>query len=276
MAQGAGDFGSVSVNVRPPNAEIFIDGERWVTPETTGPLVVQLAPGRHTIELRAPGYRPFSSVVDVRRGETTPLNVSLPPGPVSREQLPPPPPPMPPPGRQPGPIQQVSKTSSDDGFVFAPDFKITELNHRTTGFGGFYAGAVFAGQFMIGGGAYLQLDDYNHNSEQMVYGGLVSEWRLFHESPVGLTLHGLAGYGEAQPTQIYGVNNRMPVRGGHGGFYYGYGPYEGFFVAEPEAQVVARFGRSMRLVGGVGYRFTSSDFSNLDGVTGSIAFQFGR
>src|SRR6478735_3057397 len=140
-AQGAGDFGSVAVNVRPPNAEIYIDGERWVTPDTNGPLVVQLAPGRHTIELRAPGFRPYSSVIDVHRGETTPLNVSLPAGPGPRESLPPPPQSLPAgPAGPPGPIQQVSRTSSEDGFVFAPDFKITELNHRTTGFGGFYAG----------------------------------------------------------------------------------------------------------------------------------------
>jgi len=176
----------------------------------------------------------------------------------------------------------VSRTSTEDGLVFAPDFKITELNHRTTGFGGFYAGAVFSGQFLIGGGGYFQLDDWDHNSEQMAYGGLVSEWRLFHNSPVGLTLHGLAGYGQAQATYVYanGGHDNVQVDPRHGGYYgggyYGYGPYEGFFVAEPEAQIVARFGHSMRLVGGIGYRFTTSDFSNLDGVSGSISIQFGR
>jgi hypothetical protein len=207
----------------------------------------------------------------------------LPAGPPPRESLPPPPQSSPAgPAGPPSPIQQVSRTPSEDGFVFAPDFKITELNHRTTGFAGFYGGAVFAGQFMMGGGAYFQLEDWDHASEQMVYGGLVSEWRLFRKSPVGLTLHGLAGYGEALGGYVYAQGPRDNVRpdphhgGGYYGDYYGYGPYEGFFVAEPEAQVVARFGSSMRLVGGIGYRFTTSDFSNLDGVSGSIAIQFGR
>jgi len=269
-------FGTVTLSYRPATAQVFIDGERWVTPDASGPLVVQLAPGRHTVEVRAPGYRPYSTVVDVRRGESTPVNVILPPGPANPPLFSPGPPPA-----GPGsPVRQVSsRTTSDDGFVFAPDFKITELNHRTTGLGGFYAGAVFAGQFLIGGGGYFQLDD--HYSEQLAYGGLVSEWRLFHESPVGLTLHGLAGWGQAN-VGYYGYpvdgnrNHVDPRHGGNYGYGYGYGGYEQFFVGEPEAQVVARFGRSVRLVGGIGYRFTTADFSDLDGVTGSIAVQFGK
>lgn len=283
LAQGT-DFGTVALSYRPATAEVFIDGERWVTPESSGPLVVQLAPGRHTIEVRAPGYRPFSTVVDVRRGESTPVNVILPAGQANPPLFSPGPPPSAQGGPVqpgPGPIQQVSRTTSEDGFVFAPDFKITELNHRTTGLGGFYAGAVFAGQFLIGGGAYFQLDD--HYSEQLAYGGVVSEWRLFHDQPVGLTLHGLAGWGQANIGYYGGYpgggngNHADPHHGGYGGYYgYGYGGYEQFFVGEPEAQIVARFGHNVRLVGGVGYRFTTADFSHLDGVTGSIAVQFGK
>jgi len=272
-AQPPSDSGSVSVTVRPTTAEVFIDGDRWVSPDLSVPLVVQLLPGRHAIQVRSPGYRPFSTVVDIRRGESTPLNVSL--SNVGFMEQPPPPP------RQPGPIRQVSAARpSDDGFVFAPDFKITELNHRTTGFGGFYGGMVFAGKVMIGGGAYFQLDDYP--SEQMAYGGLVAEYRLFPDHPVHVTLHGLAGYG-ATNVPIYGHGY------GHGGYGYGYScgyaygygygygcPYDGFFIGEPEVQVAARVSRSVRIVGGIGYRFTSADFYDLNGVLGSISFQFGR
>lgn len=267
------EWGSVVISARPASAEIFIDGERWVTPDTTAPLVVQLPPGRHSVDVRAPGFRPFSTVVDVRPAESTPLNVILPSGPAA------PAPTGPPPPAPYGPVRQVSRTSTEDGFVFAPDFKITSLNHRTTGFAGFYGGAVFAGQVMLGGGAYFQLDDYNHGSEQMVYGGFVGEWRLFHDQSVGLTLHGLAGYGEANVGYYYPYGPGGPNVNPNHGYYYGYGypyVYEGFFVGEPEAQVVARFGRSTRLVGGAGYRFTSSDFHDLNGWTASIAVQFGR
>ena len=202
-AQPGSDFGTVSVSVRPRIADVFIDGDRWVSPESSGPLVVQLAPGRHSVDVRAPGYRPFSTVVEIRRGESTPLNVSL-----SAGDTPPPfgeRPPPPPPG-QPGPIRQISVQPSGDGFVFAPDFKIAEMNDRTTGFAGFYGGRVFAGRVMIGGGAYFQLDDYP--SEQMVYGGLVTEFRLVRARPVGVTLHGLAGYGATN----------LPIFGHHGGY----------------------------------------------------------
>jgi hypothetical protein len=47
-----------------------------------------------------------------------------------------------------------------------------------------------------------------------------------------------------------------------------------FFVAEPEAQVVFRFGSMVRLQAGAGYRATSAD--GLSGASGSISVQFGR
>ena len=273
-AQRLPDFGTVSVSVRPLTAEIFIDGDRWLSPDLSVPLVVQLAPGRHAIDVRASGHRPFSTVVEIRRGESTPLNVSLTAGDTplqfgTRSQ--------PRPG--PGPIRQVSAAPSGDGFVFAPDVKIAEMNHRTSGFVGFYGGRVFAGRVMIGGGAYFQVDDYP--SEQMAYGGLVAEYRLVHNRPVGVTLHGLAGVGATS----------LPIYGHRGGYNYGYAgscgygyynayyfgcPYDGFFIGEPEVQVAARFGDGMRLVGGIGYRFTSADVYKLNGVIGSISFQFGR
>jgi hypothetical protein len=273
-AQPPSDIGTVAITVRPTTADVYIDGDRWVSPDLTVPLVVQLAPGRHGIDVRAPGYRPFHTVVDVQRGESTPLNVSLPAGFTAPEFGAPPP-------AQPGPIRQVSAARpSEDGFVFATDFKITDLNHRTTGFAGFYGGMVFAGQVMIGAGAYFQLDDYP--SEQMAYGGLVAEYRLFHDHPVGVTLHGLAGYGATNVGLFNGYGHGHGYGYGYGyscgyGYGYGYGcPYDGFFVGEPEVQVAARLGRSVRLVGGIGYRFTSADVYDLNGVAGSITVQFGR
>ena len=275
-AQSGSDLGTISVSVRPATADVFIDGDHWVSPDSTRPLVVQLTAGRHVIDVRAEGCRPFSTVVEIRRGESTPLNVSL-PAIITPPRFEGPPPPPPPPPGQPGSIRQVSVGPSGDGFVFAPDFKIAEMNHRTTGFAGFYGGAVFAGRVMIGGGAYFQLDGYN--SEQMAYGGLVGEYRLVREHPVGVTLHALAGYGATN----------VPIYGHHGGNYYGYYgscgygypyaygcPYDGFFIGEPEVQVAAHFGDHMRLVGGIGYRFTSADVYKLNGVIGSISFQFGQ
>ena len=268
-AQPGADLGTLAVTVRPAIADVFIDGNRWVSSDPTAPLEVRLAAGRHSIDVRARGYQRFSTIVDVRPGESTPLNVSLLAG--STPQLRGP---YAPPSARPGQIQQVSVEPSGDGFVLAPDFKFTEMNHRTTGFAGFYGGAVFAGQVMLGGGAYFQLDDYA--SEQMAYGGFVAEYRLFHNHPVGVALHGLAGFG-ATNVPIYGHGGRYGYYGscGYGYAYYGC-PYDGFFIGEPEVRVAARFSDSLRLVGGIGYRFTSSDFYRLNGPVGSIGVQFGR
>jgi len=271
-AQPPSNVGTVAINVRPTTADVYIDGDRWVSPDLSVPLVVELPPGRHAIEVRAPGYRPFSTAVDVHRGESTPLNVSLAAGIA--------PPEFGAPAGQPGPIRQVSVARpSEDGFAFAPDFKIAQLNNRTTGFAGFYGGYVFAGQVLLGAGAYFQLDDYP--SEQMAYGGFVGEYRLFPDHPIHLTLHGLAGYGATNVSFLnrgYGRYGSPYYGCGYGyGYGYGYGcPYDGFFIGEPEVRVAARLSRSVRLVGGIGYRFTSADVYNLNGVLGSISVQFGR
>jgi hypothetical protein len=76
-AQQRTEFGTLSIQVRPPDAEIFIDGERWTGSEANAPLHVQLAPGTHRVEMRSPGRQTFSANVTIRSGETTPLNVSL-------------------------------------------------------------------------------------------------------------------------------------------------------------------------------------------------------
>ena len=54
-----------------------IDGENWRGPGGQDRLVIELAEGSHTVEIRKPGYRTYVTQVEVRRGETTPLNVSL-------------------------------------------------------------------------------------------------------------------------------------------------------------------------------------------------------
>ena len=71
-------FGRVVVRAQPSDAEIYIDGERWLTPDSADRLVVNLAAGRHHIEVHKIGFDSFSTEVDVRPGESTPINVSLP------------------------------------------------------------------------------------------------------------------------------------------------------------------------------------------------------
>lgn len=70
-------FGTLIVRVQPADAEILIDGEKWASPGGPARLVVQLSEGRHHIEIRKEGYETYRSDLDVKAGETTPLNVSL-------------------------------------------------------------------------------------------------------------------------------------------------------------------------------------------------------
>jgi PEGA domain len=262
-----GELGSVAIRVLPPTAEIFIDGERWVSPENSTGLVVQLPPGRHTIEIRARGCRVFSTLVDVRRGETTPLNVSLSGGsstPGSGAEA------VPAAPVAPGPITQ---SVSDDGYAIAPDFRVTQLGHRTTAFAGVYGGRVFDRRLLVGAGGYW-LTHAPSGVSNLAYGGAVVEWRVWSDRALGFNLHGLAGYGQARSERTFTFDPRR-VQGPRDDERAFHGD-EGFFVGEPEFQVVARFATHLSLKAGVGYRLTSLHDNDLGGASGSISIQFGR
>jgi hypothetical protein len=281
----AQDFGTLSIQARPVGAEILIDGEHWTGSGETGPLKVQLAPGSHRIEIRAPGRQTYVSDVTIRAGETTPLNVSLPvaaprqePPPAPAPRRPPPPAAGPP---QPGSVVEV--TGDEDGGVFAPDVKFTEVNHEFATLVGAYAGYVFGGEFMFGGGGYWQANATN--GVHIAYGGPVVEWRALRGKTIGLNLHALVGGGTLYSDYhdgYYGYDRGVYVdpRGRNGRIVavvppgFGYHYYDAFFVADPEAQLVIHFGSSVRLQGSVGYRATST--SSLNGVTGGISVQIGR
>ncbi|MGE0394239.1 MAG: hypothetical protein AB7P67_11795 [Vicinamibacterales bacterium] len=69
-------YGTLAVHVQPPDAEVLVDGDRWDV-DRDGRVELQLAAGRHHVEVRRRGSRPFAQDVDVRPGDVTPLNVSL-------------------------------------------------------------------------------------------------------------------------------------------------------------------------------------------------------
>jgi hypothetical protein len=71
-------FGELSLRVQPEDAIVTIDGERWDSPEGGSRLQLQLSEGPHRVEVSKEGHRPYTTTVDVRRGESVALNVSLP------------------------------------------------------------------------------------------------------------------------------------------------------------------------------------------------------
>jgi hypothetical protein len=75
--RGSESAGTIALRVQPGDADVLIDGERWQGPEPNEQLVLQVASGRHRIEVRRDGYRTYTSEVNVRAGDTTTLNISL-------------------------------------------------------------------------------------------------------------------------------------------------------------------------------------------------------
>ncbi len=69
--------GALAIRVQPGDAEVYIDGERWQGPDTQDRLVVELSEGTHRVEVRKEGFDRFTANVQVRRGETSTLNVTL-------------------------------------------------------------------------------------------------------------------------------------------------------------------------------------------------------
>jgi hypothetical protein len=70
-------YGTLAIRVQPEAADVLIDGESWDGPAGAERLVIQLPEGEHQVEVHLEGYASYTSRVQVRRGETTPLNVSL-------------------------------------------------------------------------------------------------------------------------------------------------------------------------------------------------------
>ena len=71
------NFGTLSLGVQPDDAVVLIDGEEWDRPEGERRFVVDLAEGPHRIEVRKEGLRTYVRTIQVRRGQTVTLNVSL-------------------------------------------------------------------------------------------------------------------------------------------------------------------------------------------------------
>jgi hypothetical protein len=69
--------GRLTIQVQPSDASVSIDGQPWPMSPGQDTVVVDLSEGRHVIQVRKPGYVGYLSEADVRRGETTTLNVSL-------------------------------------------------------------------------------------------------------------------------------------------------------------------------------------------------------
>jgi hypothetical protein len=174
------------------------------------------------------------------------------------------------------------------GFVVAPDVKVTQVDKTTSTLAGAYAGWLTDDTFFIGGGGYWLANQAR--DREMAYGGLVVQWLTRADRRIGFGAKGLVGGGQATldgtilpalgerdfPTlpdlSRFGVDlDRLlrvpPTRVRR---------REGFFVAEPQIDVLVRLSKQLRLTAGAGYRLIDSeghDDARLRGATGSIGLQ---
>jgi len=165
-----------------------------------------------------------------------------------------------------------------NGFLAAPDFKVTDFDHKTSGLVGGYAGVVFADAFFIGGGGYGLVTDTNNRS--LGYGGLIMQWFGRTSETVGFSGNMLVGWGEADTTESFPVvdnRGRTTIQAAR--------VHQDFYVFEPEVNGLVRLSRNVRLTGGAGYRFTGHGYYDYyygypgnfspSGWTASVGVQFG-
>lgn len=77
LTERASGFGELALRVQPFDAEILVDGDRWEGPTPEERLTIQLGAGTHHIEIRKNGYRTYLSDVNIRDGQSLPVNVAL-------------------------------------------------------------------------------------------------------------------------------------------------------------------------------------------------------
>ena len=79
----AGQSGNATLELRvqPADAEVLIDGQPMRATDGNERMLIDVAEGRHSIQVRKVGFIGFLTDVQVRRGETTPVTVILRPQP---------------------------------------------------------------------------------------------------------------------------------------------------------------------------------------------------
>ncbi len=194
----------------------------------------------------------------------------------------PPPQPQPQPSQGPMIVQRV-----ENGFAIAPDFKVTEVNKKQARLAGAYGGWVFDNTLLVGAGGYWMTNQ--SSALKMAYGGAVVEWLVGGNQPLGFSARGLIGGGRATVAGTAGdFGPFYDDRDGHGFAFPMVPPgrpvpsdtrvnvREAFFVAEPQADLLVKLTRKLRLDMGVGYRLIGGAYNlnnRLRGPSGSVALQ---
>jgi hypothetical protein len=192
-----------------------------------------------------------------------------------------------------------------DGWVLAPDFKVTNLDNRTGELAGAYGGRLIDGTIFIGGAGYWLANDAR--DFKLGYGGVIVGWQSPEFGRIRFGGRGLVGAGRATlgfdvTTLRGGADPAGNLPAGRGDIRFGVGDpraqlsaparapapvqtlrarvvgRDDFLVFEPQANVSARLTKTIGVSCGVGYRETAqADIlrDRLDGPTANLAIQFG-
>ena len=181
-----------------------------------------------------------------------------------------------------------------DGWVLAPDFKVTDFDNRTGELAGAYGGRLIDGTLLIGGAGYWLANE--GRDFKLTYGGLVIGWQSPEFGRIRFGGRGLVGVGTAtlgfDVTTLRG-DIRFGVTDPRQGSAPGRTPSpvqqpqtlrarvvgsDDFFVVEPTANISARITKVIGVSCGVGYRATAEAdvlHDRLSGPTANLAIQFG-
>jgi hypothetical protein len=185
------------------------------------------------------------------------------------------------------PPTQLVVEEIQSGWLFSPDARATDLGGQTGALVGGYIGHMTDRSWVIGGGGYFltnREDDF-----KLAYGGPVFEWLTRADRRIGFGVRSLVGLGSATlPVRIgdfvnpraFASNGRHPIRT----TVAQYDPNatvavdDGFFVAEPQLNMMWSVSAGQRLIFGLGYRVVGGAGvlgDQLNGVSGSVSYQFG-
>jgi opacity protein-like surface antigen len=174
-----------------------------------------------------------------------------------------------------------------NGWLFSPDMRAADLGGETGALAGGYAGRLYDNTFVFGGGAYFLTnrdDDF-----KLAYGGPVVEWLARTNRRIGFGVRALVGFGAATlpvpVTEIVDERVLASASRRHRVRFDLLDPTgtiaidDGFFIAEPQANLHVNVARGQRIVFGVGYRATAGAHlidDQLNGLSGSISYQIGK
>jgi len=179
----------------------------------------------------------------------------------------------------------------ENGWLFAPDARVADLDGRTGALAGAYGGRVIDKTILVGGGGYWMTNgDRNH---EMGYGGAVVEWMPMGDRRIGFGVRSLVGGGMATMPVTYAImNSREFPRGMPQQIRFGLRPgavapaggtrtitaavRDDFFVFEPQANLLLNLARHYRVSVGVGYRVIGGAREmnhQLEGLSGAVSLR---